>query len=459
MQSSFLLYRRVLALAFLLLPCFISVAQAAVGQPLAASQWQRPVAVYAFALYFSKAQGAAPDKLARELAASAPYGFQVVATLDAGVKPVQSVMLKTFAGNVAADYAPPTVASLKYFGRGLTLAQAEGLQKTPQVLVLVFKVPTRDAMPGLRKANALAHRLATETDALLWDEETREMFSPAAWKSLRLDTWEDQLPDVSRHITIHAYNDDDKVRAISLGMGKFALPDLVVNDMVWSLSNPLSNTINTVAQTLVQGARPSGSGVLEVQVAAIRHGALRSKIESAVANGGTGRGQVVLQQAAPQDGDPDNTLLELRFGGAAGDDTTTRQTAFVKRLFGAQEDKVVMRKRNDAALLAASERAKKKLPALRAAFQAGLQPGEIVMLKAPFATAQEGVEWMWVEVSQWSGEKITGMLRNEPRYVPSLKAGQMVEIKQSDVFDYIRRRADGQQEGNETSEILSKAPQ
>lgn len=448
--------RIVFFLAVAVLQGVFALASANAGQALPTSEWQRQSTAYSFALYFSEKKGAGPDKLAQELAANPQYGFRVVSKLDASAKSGQFLMLKTFVGNVATEYKPPTVETLKYFGRGQSLAQAETLQKSPQVLVLVFSVPTRDSLAALLKATKLALRLANETDALIWDDETREMFSPEAWKKIRTDKWEGRLPEVSRHITIHAYNNGGKVRAISLGMTKFSLPDLVVNDLVWSLSNPLSDTINAVAQSLVEGARPTVAGLLDLKIASIEHSAMRSRIESTILNNGTGRGQVLLQQTEPQDGDPANTLVELRFDDTEGKDTTSRQTAFVTKFFGAQEDKVILRKKNDGALLEASERAKKKLPALRADFQAGLQPGEIIMLKAPFASPEKGVEWMWVEVIKWPGELITGMLRNEPRYVPFLKAGQIVDVKQSDIFDYIRRTADGKQEGNETSEILIK---
>lgn len=436
--------------------CLFGNALAATGQALPVSEWQRPTTAYSFALYFSEKKGAGPDKLARELAANPQYGFQTVSKLDPAARSGPYLKLDSVIGDVARQYKPPTVENLKYFGRGLNLAQAEALQKSPQVLVLVFAVSTRDALTSLLRASNLAYRLASETNALIWDEETREMFTPDAWKKIRVDSWEGQLPDVSRNITIHAYNDEGKVRAISLGMTKFALPDLVVNDMVWSLSNPLSHTINVVAQTMVEGARPTAQGQFIVNASAIKHAALRARIDSSILTNGKGRGQVLLLQSAPQQGDPENSLAELQFDSASGKDTTSRQTQFVTQFFGAQEDPVIQRKKNDTALREASDRARKKLPALRAAFQAGLQPGESILLKAPFTTIEGGVEWMWVEVTKWPGERITGMLGNTPRYVPSLKAGQMVEIKESEVFDYLRKFPDGKLEGNETSEILSK---
>lgn len=61
---------------------------------------------------------------------------------------------------------------------------------------------------------------------------------------------------------------------------------------------------------------------------------------------------------------------------------------------------------------------------------------------------------MWVEVTGWKDQKITGLLENEPADVADLHAGQVVEVKEEDVFDYIRYYADGREQGNTTGEII-----
>ncbi len=63
---------------------------------------------------------------------------------------------------------------------------------------------------------------------------------------------------------------------------------------------------------------------------------------------------------------------------------------------------------------------------------------------------------MWVEVTRWKGDAISGPLMNEPHAIPDLHAGQKVQISEAKIFDYIRRRPDGTVEGNETGEIIAK---
>jgi uncharacterized protein YegJ (DUF2314 family) len=123
-------------------------------------------------------------------------------------------------------------------------------------------------------------------------------------------------------------------------------------------------------------------------------------------------------------------------------------------LFGWEDS--VTHIRHDKELKASSRRARAKLPSLRAAFNAGLAPGEFIQVKAPFETPDGGREWMWVEVTAWDGDTITGLLKNEPFNIPDLHGGQSVQVSQAEVFDYIRRFPDGTQEGNETSKLIER---
>jgi len=74
-------------------------------------------------------------------------------------------------------------------------------------------------------------RLARETGGLIWDDETREIFSPDEWHARRVETWKSEVPELARHTTIHAYKNETLVRAITLGITKFGLPDIVIEDL------------------------------------------------------------------------------------------------------------------------------------------------------------------------------------------------------------------------------------
>ena len=75
-------------------------------------------------------------------------------------------------------------------------------------------------------------------------------------------------------------------------------------------------------------------------------------------------------------------------------------------MFGSEDSPVAVK--HDEELLVASRRARAKLPALRAAFDAGLAPDEYIQVKAPFQRPDGKNEWMWVEVTSWKGDSHAG---------------------------------------------------
>lgn len=355
--------------------------------------------------------------------------------------------------SVAEKYRPPDLQSLQYFGRGISREQAQGLQESQQVLVLDFAHPSRQMREGLRAAYELTEAIARETGGLIWDEETREVFSTDAWRS-RIATWGTGVPDASKHTVIHAYRNGNYVRAITLGMAKLGLPDVVVEDFSWSANRNMGILINLLCQAMAEGAVIGAGGRYDLELKSIRHAGVRDAQLRALKPNAEAVAKLVLLQGVKDQGDPDNRLFEIGFERYPGPDQHARQDRLLSSLFGSEDS--VSQVRHTRELLAASERARAKLPALREAFRAGLQPGEYIQLKAPFATRDGRREWMWVEVTSWSGNAIEGLLKNEPDAVPGLHGGQIVKVRQEDIFDYIRRYPDGRQDGNETGAVIQK---
>lgn len=85
-------------------------------------------------------------------------------------------------------------------------------------------------------------------------------------------------------------------------------------------------------------------------------------------------------------------------------------------------------------------------------YQKGLEPGESLFVKAGFREAQ-ATEWMWLEVSNWRGSTITGLLLEDANLIPKFKSGQKVSVRESDLFDFLLR-SETRQAGGTTDEIL-----
>ena len=123
-----------------------------------------------------------------------------------------------------------------------------------------------------------------------------------------------------------------------------------------------------------------------------------------------------------------------------------RRLYVAAKVFGAHAD--------DEELNAARARALRALRKLKPRFTQRQPALEHLIVKAPFTTRTNGVEWMWVEVVHWEGKKLSGILQNDPYEVDDLKAGARVEVDEDSLFDYLYRRADGTDEGGETTKIL-----
>lgn len=227
-----------------------------------------------------------------------------------------------------------------------------------------------------------------------------------------------------------------------------------MDDFSWSMNRPVGHLINLFCQAMAEGARVGPDGVFDLDLQAIRHPAVRQAQLATLKVNAEAVARLALRPGTREQGDPDNRLIQIGFDRYPGGDAHARQDRMLSSLFG-WEDSVAM-VRHDAALTAASRKARAQLPALREAFRQGLRPGEFIQVKAPFATPDGGNEWMWVEVTRWTGEAIEGLLKNEPVRIPGLHGGQIVTVRQPQVFDYIRRFPDGTEEGNGTAEIIRK---
>lgn len=354
-------------------------------------------------------------------------------------------------------YAPPDEPSMKYFGRGLTPEQAKKLQSAPAIWVFDFSGPRKDALRTVARAGQFMLEATAGDEAVIWDEHTREVFTPEVWKKSRVEGWVAGVPDVSRHITIHYYvpGDDKLPRAITLGMAKFGCPDVVVNAVPRSSTRSCGSLMNAICQSMVEKGPPAAEmKQFPVDFEQIQQADVKKRLMGNPAEGARHRADVGIGAGKHEDGDPNNALIQLTFEGSPGKTLVEREEALLGALFGVADS--LTRVKHDDELLAARDRARGKILEKMEAFNKGLPLGDHLLVKAPFKTPDGGDEWMWVEVIKWDGDQISGILQNRPFDVPELKSGSDVTVRRQDLFDYIHRHADGSIEGNETGKIMEK---
>jgi uncharacterized protein YegJ (DUF2314 family) len=411
---------------------------------------------FQFAIYYAKPPATDPLAALRGALSKPGAGPRQLTAMPTPATATEPVVYANWnTTTVLQDYRAPSMELLQRFGRGLSREQAEALQKADRALILDFAHPAQQSTAAMLKALRLTLQVARDTGGLLWDEETREVFTPDEWQKRRIDSWAGNVPDMSQQTIIHAYRSDSLVRAITLGMSKFGLPDVVVSDFSWSSNRPMGHLVNMFAQAMAEGATLARAGQYDLDLRALQHAAARDPMLASLKPNAAAVARLSLVNGKWENGDPRNRLYEIRFDRYAGPDRYAQQTAMLTAAFGADEDSVTRLKHNDE-LLTASKAANAQLPRLRDVFAKGLQPGEYILVKAPFTTRDGGNEWMWVEVAKWNGDTIEGLLKNEPVDVPNLRGGQMVKVSQAKVFDYMRRHPDGREEGNETTKIIMR---
>jgi len=370
---------------------------------------------------------------------------------EVSLKPVASLSVIK---DVKNAYPVPGLDYLAYFGRGVDKQQATQIQASSLALVIDVAYPLESSLSSLKKVTQSVFSYADSVGALIWDSETRELFTAAAWQSKRLNAWRGLVPNIDEQTVIHAYQHNEGIRAITLGMAKFGLPDIVVNNFSWSQNRSMGNLINFIGQSLIEGVVPNANDMLELNISELRETRFKKELVAGLKENAVSNISIQIGDGKWEEGDPENYIIEVLFNNIEGTSLSEQQDTLLSSLFG-WEDEVSYVKHNKL-IEAASQQAKSKLNQLRADFNNGLNPGEFIGLKAPFTTPDGGVEWMWVEVQSWEGTKIKGLLKNEPLYIPSLKGGSEVEINQNDIFDYIRHYPDGTSEGNETGALIKQ---
>ncbi len=407
--------------------------------------------------YYTPEPAVPPAQALKEAVASKMKGLPVVTSFDDTPEPPFIVLLEEQAP--LREYPVPDDNYFKYSARGMEAGDMKAVQATKLANIVVLVAPAGGIYKRVRDFNEVALAYAERTKAFIWDSATRECFHRDAWKKKRIEEWGNgELPDLRSQITIHAYkrgDDSGQLRAITLGMEKFALPDVAIEHLVSSDNKSAASLINVFCQTIAMRPVIEDPANFPISLDVLEPASAREAYRGDLIENGSGKAVVAIMRGTPDDGDPENPQVALDFRHGDGSSDDERQASLLGRFWGFKESVVGVR--HDAKIAAASEEAKRKLAALKEPFKAGLPPGSRLMVKAPFPRDDEGNEWMWIEVLKWEdGDSLSGVLQNDPLYIKDLKQGAKTSVKASGIFDYILYHSDGATEGNETGILIQQ---
>ncbi|OWQ46183.1 hypothetical protein CDL60_16430 [Roseateles noduli] len=253
---------------------------------------------YQFAVYLPEKSAASPMEALRQALKATAGAPALAQKIDQA--PASPVVMATLNEQAATTYAPPDVSQIQRFGHGLSKEQAAALARSRAALLMDFVHPSSQRIGAYRNSLLIAERVARATGGILWDEETREVFTPDAWRSRRIETWDRDIPDVSQQIVVHAYLSDPQVRAISLGMGKFGAPDAVIENFPWSSNARMGNLINAMVQLSAEGALAGAKGQFDLDFDAIRHARVRQSLKELLLPNAKAKAPLLLVKGTPR---------------------------------------------------------------------------------------------------------------------------------------------------------------
>lgn len=334
------------------------------------------------------------------------------------------------------------------------------VQSAKHVVVVVCQDLNMPPRAGLWTGLASALGIAELLDGVLFDPDALRIIdrqAAAKWFSPM------GLVSAARHIIVpFSVGDSGLGWMTTRGLQKFGLPDLELKDVPPQLQR-LSILLNAVAQFLIEAGFRATAKV-------------QGGISSLLLDREVTIDPNVIHRASgepPEDVAADaEVTVGLHFDSTAGDFpfiTITRPNrvlsdqgewlySVMKRLIPVDDVPHMVSSESDE-MTAAHERAVAELPQIRARFQAGLEPGEVLMIKHGFPTSHDDREFMWVTVTKWRDGKISGQLSNIPNDVPSLSIGHEVTIPESEVFDWVLLLAHGGTEGGYTNEVAIRGGQ
>lgn len=158
------------------------------------------------------------------------------------VKGIQLMLDEINALQIKTLLPPPDLEFLEFTSRGLNNEQKLALQKSKKAFAFDLVFESSMYAEDLQFANDLILESTTDETSFVWDSTTRECFTKEYWQENRI--FKNSNIDASKHVTIHFYQEEVYCRAITLGMSKFGLPDIVMENLSCSTSGPLASLIN-----------------------------------------------------------------------------------------------------------------------------------------------------------------------------------------------------------------------
>jgi hypothetical protein len=291
---------------FLLLSCSEDVK---VAKKLSGTLCRDTIGFEFAAYYLTKPQVPPEEMLRRRIDTDSSQLFSYLQSPDSAGMP--SVMVCRV-NSIQRNYPPPDTSMLKRFGFGLSSEQILSLQKPADVLIMDFASDRKHLREAYGKALDFLYDITLGQDAIIYDQNVKACYTPQEWKTRRIDTWHCIVPDISSHLVTRIYQDGEYCRAVTMGMGKFGLPDFELDGISSGKTEHIDKLLNLTCQTLAEKGQLPASGMLSLDIDSLRSENLKKTLIESLGAGAKRKAVVSLTIVRPRDGDPSNRLLGIR---------------------------------------------------------------------------------------------------------------------------------------------------
>ena len=252
--------------------------------------------------------------------------------------PSEPVIDYSLSEDFAGSWPIPSPDTYEWFAQGIDAETSGRLQQSASALIVEVAYALQDAAEAQQAINRWIHQIASSYDGIIFDSSTLQLFDPVNWHVSRVSGWVDNTPVTSDHVMVHVYQQEDSIRAITRGMKKFALPDLVVSDFDAAHANTVVRLLYLAAQTLVErgglGIGPDTENSLELDIHLLSATPLKRDLLDAKSENALGRYKMTVGSVERLDGDPANAIIGLLLDEGVGQTPADRKLEILNTVFG-----------------------------------------------------------------------------------------------------------------------------
>jgi len=219
--------------------------------------------------------------------------------------------------------------------REVNIKKRNFIQNAKNAMEIHFAYPKNLLFTSLKKANKTIYNIAQKYKGLIWDIETKEVFTAEEWGEKRVKRYSNANPLVESQIQINCFTKDSKLRAITLGMSKFGQPDILIKNYSVTNNQAVKNLIKILAQLLIEDIKVGKN--IHLNTKKITNKDFIEKLLPLKENKEINI-ELPIAMGHWEEGFSQNFIIEILFNKIEGETLHQKQSKLLANIFGLEED-------------------------------------------------------------------------------------------------------------------------